>query len=253
MNIFAPLITKLEPSRRAFVRMPFTSDPASGSVTAIAVMVRPAMMSGRYRALCSAEPKLAMCTEAISAWTSAVTATPPKVERPSSSASHHRGKRVEFAAAVFRRIADAEESQLAHLAQRLARHEVLILPRVRERLDLGVDETPDLPPQQLVLLAEIRRGERRYRLARDRLVHGLIRIVAAPARRPGRVLRAWRRRSRGASAPCRNWCTGQCARPARRAAPARSSRRRRPASRPDRSRRLSLLAARPSSRAGRTG
>jgi hypothetical protein len=28
-----------------------------------------------------------MCTDAISAWTSAVTATPPKVERPSSSAS----------------------------------------------------------------------------------------------------------------------------------------------------------------------
>ncbi len=87
MNIFAPFTTKLSPSRRALVRMLFTSEPASGSVTASAVMVRPAMMSGMKRAFCSADPKFAMWTDAISEWTSAVTATPPKVERPSSSAS----------------------------------------------------------------------------------------------------------------------------------------------------------------------
>src|SRR5205807_5370566 len=42
----------------------------------------------------------------------------------------------------------------------LARHEALLFPGFRERLDLGVDEAPDLSAQQLVLLAEIRGGER---------------------------------------------------------------------------------------------
>jgi hypothetical protein len=57
--------------------MPFTSEPASGSVTATAVMTSPAMMPGIHRARCSSVPPLNTCTEAMSVWTSAVIATPP--------------------------------------------------------------------------------------------------------------------------------------------------------------------------------
>ena len=46
MYILVPLSTQLSPSRRAVVRIAATSDPASGSVTATAAILRPATMSG---------------------------------------------------------------------------------------------------------------------------------------------------------------------------------------------------------------
>ena len=69
------------------MRIAFTSEPASGSVTATAVMARPATISGIQRAFCAGEPPFAMCTEAMSVCTRMVIAAPEKVERPSSSAS----------------------------------------------------------------------------------------------------------------------------------------------------------------------
>ena len=87
MNIFAPFSTYESPSRRAVVRMPFTSEPASGSVTAMAQITLPATISGIQRSRCAWLPALKTCTEAMSVWTSAVMAKPEKVERPSSSAS----------------------------------------------------------------------------------------------------------------------------------------------------------------------
>ncbi len=57
--------------------MPFTSEPASGSVTATAVMTSPEMMRGIQRARCASVPPLKTWTEAMSVWTSAVMATPP--------------------------------------------------------------------------------------------------------------------------------------------------------------------------------
>ncbi|EWS62787.1 hypothetical protein Y695_03982 [Hydrogenophaga sp. T4] len=47
MNILLPLITQWSPSRTARVRMPATSEPASGSVTATAQIFSPRMMAGR--------------------------------------------------------------------------------------------------------------------------------------------------------------------------------------------------------------
>ena len=46
-------------TRVAVVRMPFTSDPASGSVTATAVMTSPATMPGIHFAFCAALPAFA--------------------------------------------------------------------------------------------------------------------------------------------------------------------------------------------------
>ena len=66
---------------------PFTSEPASGSVTATAVIARPATISGIQRAFCAAVPAFAMCTEAMSVCTRMVIAAPENVDRPSSSAS----------------------------------------------------------------------------------------------------------------------------------------------------------------------
>ena len=67
--------------------MPFTSEPASGSVTATAVMTSPEMMPGIHLSFCASLPERKTWMEAISEWTRAVVATPLKVERPSSSAN----------------------------------------------------------------------------------------------------------------------------------------------------------------------
>ncbi len=47
MNILLPLITHSSPSRTARVRMPATSEPASGSVTATAQTFSPRISGGR--------------------------------------------------------------------------------------------------------------------------------------------------------------------------------------------------------------
>ncbi len=71
-----PFSTKPPSTRRAVVRMPFTSEPASGSVTATAVMTSPETMPGIHFAFWASVPALNTWTEAMSVWTSAVMATP---------------------------------------------------------------------------------------------------------------------------------------------------------------------------------
>ena len=56
MYSLAPLMTHSSPSRTARVRMPATSLPASGSVTAMDVTTSPRMAGARYRSLSSCEP-----------------------------------------------------------------------------------------------------------------------------------------------------------------------------------------------------
>ena len=139
--------------------MPFTSEPASGSVTATAVIARPAMISGIQRAFCAGVPAFAMCTEAMSVCTSTVMATPREGRAAELLGEHDRAERVHLGAAVLGRVADAEEAELAHAAQHLARHEALLLPFRAVRLDLALDEAADLRAQRFVLLAEVGRGE----------------------------------------------------------------------------------------------
>jgi hypothetical protein len=145
-------------------------------------MRRPAITSGRQRCFWAVDPALANvdgCHVGVDQHRDRDAAEGRAAEL---LGEHDRPQRVELAAAVFRRIADAEKAQLPHLTQRFARHQTLLLPGRCERLDPVVDEAPQLPPQQLVLLAEIRRGERRggRRLVE---VHDFIQILVAPARR----------------------------------------------------------------------
>jgi hypothetical protein len=86
MNIFEPLITQQSPSRRARVFRPATSEPASGSVTAIEQTVSPRMIAGRYFCFCADVPRRVMCTADMSECTRVDEVKPPKEERPSSSA-----------------------------------------------------------------------------------------------------------------------------------------------------------------------
>ncbi len=56
IQVFVPLTTKWSSFRRAVVRMPCKSEPASGSVRAIPVRRSPVARPGRYRCFCSAVP-----------------------------------------------------------------------------------------------------------------------------------------------------------------------------------------------------
>jgi len=67
--------------------MLFTSDPASGSVTAMAVITSRDMIPRIQRIFCAAEPASATSTDAMSVCTSTVIVTPENVDRPSSPAS----------------------------------------------------------------------------------------------------------------------------------------------------------------------
>ncbi len=56
MNVFDPLMTYSSPSLIAFVRMPCRSEPAPGSVMAIAPTYSPDASLGSQRCFCSCEP-----------------------------------------------------------------------------------------------------------------------------------------------------------------------------------------------------
>jgi hypothetical protein len=70
-------MTQSLPSRRAFVRMPATSEPAPGSVMATAVMHSPRVIAGIQRAFCAGVPAWCRCGAAMSVCTSTVMMKPP--------------------------------------------------------------------------------------------------------------------------------------------------------------------------------
>ncbi len=57
MNVFAPLITHSSPSRTAFVVIPWRSEPAPGSVIAIAPIIAPEARPVRYFSFWACVPK----------------------------------------------------------------------------------------------------------------------------------------------------------------------------------------------------
>ncbi len=65
MKVLAPLTTKWSPSRRAVVRMPATSDPPSGSVTASEPTSSPASVGRTNRSTRSGLPEAARCGSAM--------------------------------------------------------------------------------------------------------------------------------------------------------------------------------------------
>ena len=53
MKVLDPVSTQSSPSRRAVVRSPCRSEPAPGSVIAIAVIISPRTNGGSHRSFCS--------------------------------------------------------------------------------------------------------------------------------------------------------------------------------------------------------
>ena len=78
-------MTHSSPSRTARVRMPATSLPASGSVTAMEATSSPRMDGARYCSFSSCDPKRASAGVAIDICTAMAMGTPPQLMRPISS------------------------------------------------------------------------------------------------------------------------------------------------------------------------
>jgi hypothetical protein len=84
-----PLITyaSVVASYTARVRMPATSEPASGSVIPRQRIVWPAIAGAAHRCLCSSVPNFRIGGSAMSVWTATPIVRPPERPRTSSSAS----------------------------------------------------------------------------------------------------------------------------------------------------------------------
>ncbi len=85
MYSLAPEMIQSSPSRAARVVSAATSEPASGSVTAIAATASPVMAGARYCCFSSAEPNAASAGVAMSVCTPIAIGMPIDSERPSSS------------------------------------------------------------------------------------------------------------------------------------------------------------------------
>ena len=157
MNILLPLITQWSPSRWARVRIDATSEPASGSVTATAVISSPRWTAGSQRAFCSADPAFSRCGLAMSVWTSTVITKPPEVERDSASWNTTFVRTSASRAAVLRRRGEAEPAECAHRPEHIARRVALFVPGERVRFDFLREEAGNLPAQFDVLRARVDR------------------------------------------------------------------------------------------------
>ena len=86
IHILEPLITHSSPSRTARVRMPATSEPWSGSLTAMEATISPRIAGARYCSFCSWVPKRASDGVAMSTCTPSAIGSAPWSQRPNSSA-----------------------------------------------------------------------------------------------------------------------------------------------------------------------
>ena len=84
MNILEQLITQEAPSRTARVLMPATSEPAPGSVTAMAATCSPRMAGTRYCSFSASLPNRWSAGVAMSVCTLMPIAT-PELSQPASS------------------------------------------------------------------------------------------------------------------------------------------------------------------------
>src|SRR6516225_9812003 len=121
MNIFRPLTRHVSPSRTAVVRIAATSEPASGSVIAIAPIFSPAIAGTSHRSRCSSVPKCARAGVAMCDCTEIAIG-------------------IAVAAAEPRGVVQAEETQLAAPPEQRIGELARALPLVDVRPDLRVDE-----------------------------------------------------------------------------------------------------------------
>ena len=86
MKVLEPFTTQPPSSRRAKVRMPATSEPASGSLIPSAAMRSPRIAGARKRRFWSSVPNLQIGGVAIETCAPIPAASPPEPQRESSSA-----------------------------------------------------------------------------------------------------------------------------------------------------------------------
>ena len=156
MNILRPLMRHTSPSRTARVRIAATSDPASGSVIAIAPILVPAIAGRSQRSRWSSVPNSASAGVAMSDCTEIAIGIAPAPHRASSSTKTMPGREVAVAATPTRRIVEAEEPELAAAPKECIGKASRRLPLLDVRAHLGVDEAPHRGPQFLVLGREDR-------------------------------------------------------------------------------------------------
>ena len=156
MNIFVPVMRQTSPSRSARVRIAATSEPASGSVIAMAPIFSPAIAGRSQRSRCASEPKCASAGVAMSDCTEIAIAIGGRTRARQFLDEHDARGEVAVAAAPLRRIVQAEEAEFAAPPEQLVGEAPGRFPLVDERSDLGVDETAHRCPQGVVFRREDR-------------------------------------------------------------------------------------------------
>ena len=160
MNIFVPVMCHTSPSRSARVRIAATSEPASGSVIAIAPIFSPAIAGRSHRSRCVVGAELRECGR----------------RHVGLHRDRHRdrggagareffdeddaGGQVPVSTAPLGGIVQAEEAEFAAAPEEIVGESPGRLPFVDVRPDLGLDEPAHRRPERVVLGAEdrMRRG-----------------------------------------------------------------------------------------------
>ena len=156
MNDFSPSITHcpLDPSSVARVRVPPASLPASGSVSPNPPSVRPAHRSGSQRSCCSGVPNLWIGLAPRPTPASSVMASDWSARAISSMATHSPVRSPPPPYGSGNGMPNSPSSPI--LQHGVDGERVVAVPRLGVRLDLGLDELADDPPQRLVLLGQFR-------------------------------------------------------------------------------------------------
>ena len=160
MNIFVPVMCHTSPSRSARVRIAATSEPASGSVIAIAPIFSPAIAGRSHRSRCASEPNCASAGVAMSDCTEIAIAIAAAPARASSSMKTMPAARSPSPPPHCGGIVQAEEAELAAAPEEIVGEAPGRLPFVDVRPDLGLDEPAHRRPERVVLGGEdrMRRG-----------------------------------------------------------------------------------------------
>ena len=159
MKVLEPLMTHSSPSRLAVVFRPWRSEPASGSVMPIAVIISPLQNFGSQRCFCSSVVRRVRYGAQTSEWI---------VKR---RGVRHPGARqllvedrvvaeVDVAAAVLLRDRDAQEPGIARGLPHLRGDPPRLPDLLGARQDLAIHERGGRLAKQLVIVVEERAGQR---------------------------------------------------------------------------------------------
>ena len=153
MNIFVPVMRHTSPSRTARVRIAATSEPASGSVIAIAPIFSPAIAGRSQRSRCVVGAELRERGRRHVGLHRDRHRDRGRTRARQLLDEHDAGGEVAVAAAPLRGVVQAEEAELAAAPEQFVGEVPGRFPLVDVRPDLGVDEPAHRRPQLVVLAA----------------------------------------------------------------------------------------------------